>query len=116
MVDQIRQILQMIKNGQIGNAQALELIKVLRDVQSQPKGSALMKLEINSEKGDIVRLSLPLSMVRYLRHFIPEEVQFHSNGESWDIDTVVSMISDGYQEVMTAELSDGNEMKVFIQE
>ncbi len=116
MVDQITQILQMIKNGQIGNAQALELIKVLRDVQSQPKGSALMKMEINSEKGDIVRLSLPLSMVRYLRHFISEDVPFHSNGESWDVDTVVSMVSDGYREVMTAVLSDGSEMKVYFQE
>lgn len=116
MVDQIAQILKMVKNGQIGQSQAMELIKVLRDVQSHPKGSPFMMLEINSVKGDVVRVHLPISMVKYMDHFVVDDVIFETAEDKFNIHQVIERITDGYRGELVAILTDGSEMKITVQE
>lgn len=113
-------ILDMLKEGTIGAAEAEALLsslghdEVTATVVNQKKGPfKLLKININSDDGDVVNVKIPVEFAKLLKN---NKFQSQIGDTDIDIDAIIEMVSQGMDgELVDIQSADGTTIKIVVE-
>lgn len=123
------QILQMVKDGTISVEDGLKLLEAL-GLQSAPilpvapvinvnpaGGKKMLRVVVDSAKGDVVRINVPTSLVKAGLN-LSGQLKVDGNPidmKGVDVDMIMAAIEEGATgEIVNVESADGDVVKIFI--
>ncbi|TFG81850.1 MAG: hypothetical protein E4G74_03540 [Erysipelotrichales bacterium] len=120
------QILEMVKEGTITVDEGLKLLNAMETNTTEagnfPKARTdnskkMVRILVNSEKGDNVRVNIPLALVK-VGFDIGSKMKVDGNPidlKSIDFEAIVSMIEEGaVGELVTVDSENGDKVRIFV--
>ena len=117
MKEEIMKILKMVEEGKIKAEDAYKLIDAISEVEkSQKKEGKFLKIHIEDEDGEKVKVSVPLNLVKLIDKFIPKEAKEKIEEHGFNLNDLVSFIQEGTSEpILDIENEDGEKVKIWIE-
>lgn len=123
MSDERRKVLQMLKDGKISLDEANDLLNSL-DTSIQLSTPAakernltkrFIRIEVNSDKRDNVKVNVPLSLAKIAMSFIPKDTKTEMESHGIDLDSIVDAVEQGADgELVNIQAEDGTTVKIYL--
>jgi len=127
-MDEKKKILEMVKKGKISVDEAERLLNALGVDAERPKpavkgisGKNLkgkLRIEIDSNDGDKVRIAVPLKLASMIKGMIPKQAAEQMTAEGIDISTLLDNLNEGLdsidEDLVNIESSDGDTVRIFV--
>jgi len=120
------QILEMVKEGTISVDEGLKLLSAMENNTTEtgnfPKARTenakrMVRILVNSEKGDNVRVNIPLALVK-VGFDIGSKMKVDGNPidlKGIDFDAIIQMIDEGaVGELVTVDSENGDKVRIFV--
>jgi hypothetical protein len=123
MSEEKKKILEMLKNGEISVDEADKLLESLgTDAQSTALArkkdnlaSRFIRIQVNSQSGDNVRVNLPLSLAKVGMSFIPQEAKVEMESHGVNLESIIEAIEQGADgELVNIEASSGEVVRIYL--
>lgn len=120
------EILKMVKEGDITIEEGLELLKTIeakadinpiQQVARKPLNKRMLRIDVNSEDGDRVKVNVPLSIAKL---GLDMGDSFNINGKTLnlkgiDLDEVINQLDENSEgEIISVDAEDGSKVRIFI--
>ncbi len=120
------EILKMVKEGDITIEEGLELLKTIeakadvnpiQQVARKPLNKRMLRIDVNSEDGDRVKVNVPLSIAKL---GLDMGDNFNINGKTLnlkgiDLDEVINQLDENSEgEIISVDAEDGSKVRIFI--
>jgi hypothetical protein len=117
MKEEIMKILKMVEEGKIKAEDAYKLIDAIEEVEkSQKKEGKFLKIHVEEEDGEKVKISIPINLVKLIDKFIPKEAKEKIEEHGFNLNDLVSIIQEGVSEpIVDVEGEDGEKVKIWIE-
>lgn len=112
-------ILEMLKDGTISVEEAEKLLKAVDgdsfEVVATKKHLKMLKIEIDSNSGDKVRVQIPLEFAKLLKTDM-FKAKLGKNSDEIDIDAILELIdSDAMGEIVNITSENGDTVRIFVE-
>jgi hypothetical protein len=128
-MDEKKKILEMLKKGKITveeaerllNALGLDSEKSVKKVTPAPgKGvKGKLRIEIDSNDGDKVRIAVPLRMAAMIKGMIPNQAKEQMSADGVDINTILEGLNEGLdfadEDIVNIQSSDGDTVRIYVE-
>lgn len=117
------QILKMLKEGKISVEEADSLLSAIGEEREETaivqKGRAkakFLKVLISGSNGEVVKVNVPISLVRLAMNFMPEEAKRKINMKQIDVEEIIRQVEEG-AEGKLVEIGDpgGDKVEVWVE-
>ena len=126
MYDSLRSILELLKAEKVSIDEAIELIEALYEAEKNEKikekskdeagKKKFLRIIVDSQDGDKVRVNIPIALVKYAKTFVPKNVKSELNSQNVDLDGIIKMVEEGFEgEILTVDSEDGDHVKIFVE-
>ena len=123
MSDDVKQILEMVREGKISVEEGEKLISALGEsagddqrVKVLDTSGRIMRIRVKSSDGDKVNVNIPLGLARAALKFLPNEAREKLAEESIDIDELVKLAIEGNTgSLVDVETEDGDTVQITIE-
>jgi|MTBAKSStandDraft_1061840.scaffolds.fasta_scaffold66256_2 polyhydroxyalkanoate synthesis regulator phasin len=129
-MDEKKKILEMVKKGKISVDEAERLLNALgADGEGDKAKQAVMsssgkglkgklRIEIDSNDGDKVRIAVPLKLASMIKGMIPKQATAQMNAEGIDLNVLLESLDEGLdtidEDLVNIESSDGDTVRIFV--
>lgn len=127
-MDEKKKILEMVKKGKISVDEAERLLNALGTDGDKPKqavvpasGKALkgkLRIEIDSNDGDKVRIAVPLKLASMIKGMIPKQASEQMSAEGIDLNVLLESLDEGLdsidEDLVNIESGDGDTVRIFV--
>lgn len=123
MSEEKKKILEMLKNGEISVDEADKLLESLgTDTQSTDLArkkdnlaSRFIRIQVNSQSGDNVRVNIPLSLAKVGMSFIPQEAKAEMESHGVNLESIIEAIEQGADgELVNIEDNSGDVVRIYL--
>jgi len=115
MKEEIMKILKMVEEGKIKAEDAYKLIDAIEEVEKSKKEGKFLKIHIEDEDGEKVKVSIPLNLVKLMDKFIPKEAKEKIEEYGFNLDDLVSFIQEGTSEPIVDIEGEDEKIKIWIE-
>jgi hypothetical protein len=120
-MEERKRILKMLEEGKINAKEAEELLESIeskkeKTLKPKTRGKKL-KIQVDSEDGDKVNISIPLSLARIMSSFIPKSQGNSLKEKGIDIETILNHIDeleDIDEDIVNIE-AEGEKVRIYIE-
>ncbi len=116
MKEEVMRILKMLEENKIKAEEAYRLIDAILDISNLPKSGKFIKIYVESEDGDEVKITVPIGLVRMLTNFVPKEAKSVINDFEIDLNELMKAIEEGASgTLIDVEGKDGEVVKIVVE-
>jgi len=127
-MDEKKKILEMVKKGKISVDEAERLLNALGNDADKPKSAVVsssgkavkgkLRIEVDSNDGDKVRIALPLKLASTLKSMIPKQASEQMTAEGIDINLLLDSLNEGLdsidEDLVNIKSNDGDTVRIYV--